>query len=81
MEATWRVQQRGGGSRQHVGNGPIILHGHVHTGMAEQLLHGDEIDVGSEQSVGDGALRGVTSSTGVTCGMIGVVVLTRDMRP
>jgi hypothetical protein len=45
MEATWRVQHRGGGSRQHVGNGPIMLGTRLDVGVTAQRVHRDKIDV------------------------------------
>ena len=46
----------------------IIPHGRGHTGMAEHLLHGDEINVGSEQILVNGTPPRITSGTGVTWG-------------
>ena len=38
--------------------------------MAEQLLYGDERDVGSQQIVGEGAPVRITRGTGIPWGMI-----------
>jgi hypothetical protein len=37
--------------------------------MAEQLVHGDEINVGIEQILVNGTPPGITSGTGITWGM------------